>query len=289
MNQLIQSFNNREIAILIWLFVLSIWAASRKDFRASFYSLLKHLLHWKILLILCSMFLYIWLILVALQRTGFWDVLALKDTVIWVFGVAFVMLFNLDRASKNDDFFRSAIFNNLKLIVAFEFIVNLVSFSLIAELLIVPIATILVLLKAAAEASHEYEQTATVLNYALGLIGIFLLIITLRHLVIEFQEFATFRNLRDLLLPVVLTSMFFPFIYLLALLDGYQRIFRAIESYNDDPALISYAKRKILFAFHLDLGKLNALSRKPIKLKVNGKDDVLELIRVPQDQEELQS
>lgn len=160
---------------MIWLSIFFAWAISQANIRASFYDLSKLLLKKEIALPISCMLLYISVIVLVLRRIGFWDASATKDTILWTFGVAFVTLFNINKVSEDENFFSRIISGNLKLVIVFEFIVNLYTFSLVAELIIVPVITIVVLMNTVAENRPEYKPAETVLSYALGLFGIWLL------------------------------------------------------------------------------------------------------------------
>jgi hypothetical protein len=150
---------------------------------------------------------------------------------------------------------------------------------LVAELILVPIVTLVVMLKAVAELKPEHKQVETILDYALRLFGIGLIILTFHNATVDFQSFATPRNLRDLLLPPVFTIAFLPFIYLVALFMKYESVFIRIDFFNDNSELAGYAKRRILAACHFNLRNLNKFSKKVGMLRVSSRDDVLAFIR----------
>jgi hypothetical protein len=58
-NFITNNFNNREIAIYIWLFILLIWALFKSKIRESIFGLLKALFSKKILCVILLMFSYI--------------------------------------------------------------------------------------------------------------------------------------------------------------------------------------------------------------------------------------
>lgn len=271
--------NNRETAAVIWLMIFLVWALSKRTIRSSFLAVLKALFAKKIILLTISMFVYILLMVLAFEKVGFWDASAMKDTILWVFGVAFIMLVNSNRVVNAEHYFRKTISDSIRLVLVLEFLVNLYSFNLVSELVIVPIVSLVVMMNAIAGLKPEHKQVKVFLDYALALFGIVLIILTLHKIVVDFQNFATLKNLRDFLLPPLFTTAFLPFVYLTALFMKYEDIFARIDIANTNSELAGYAKRRILAACHFDLWKLNKFAKEARMLRVSNKDDVLVLIQ----------
>lgn len=225
------------------------------------------------------MSIYIFLMVLAFERIGFWDITALKDTVLWIFGVAFIMFINLNNAANDAKYFRKAIIDSIKIVIVLEFVINLYSFNLVVELLFVPILGLIAMMSGFSSVKPEYKRVNVFLNYVLGFIGIVLLIFTIYQIVIDFQDFASLKNVRDFLVPILLTIAFLPIIYLMAIYIKYEDIFIRIDIANTDIDLARYAKQKIFFKCHLNLSKLNRISRNLVILKLNNRDDVSNLLR----------
>ncbi|MEK6286715.1 MAG: hypothetical protein AABO57_13325 [Acidobacteriota bacterium] len=277
--EIIRILNNREIAVVIWLSLLFLWALSISSVRHSFFGILKAFFVKTIIVPLAIMLLYVLLMVLVFKRIGFWDTSALKDTILWTVG-AFATFLGLNKVVGDESFFRNAILDNLKLVLILEFIVNLYSFNLVLELVLVPIVTFIVLLNLVAKSKPEYKNVRIVLDYALGLFGLVLIVFTFRELSVDLQNFATLdKTLRDFLLPALFTIVFLPYVYLMALYMQYERLFLRIDFANANAGLARYAKRKILQACHLNLSKVNKCSKNVGLPKLNGKDDVLALIR----------
>lgn len=274
-----EMFNNREIASAIWLLLFLVYILSRSSVRQSLHDLLRAFFRVKLLLPFCLMLLYILIIVFALQEMGFWDKSLIKDTLFWTFGVALIMYFNADRAIKDDYFFRKTISDNLKLVLILEFLLNLYSFSLVIEIILVPVMTLLVLIHAIAQKETELAAVKSFSAVILTLIGIGLIVITGYKIINDFENFATVSNLRDFLLYPVFSIALLPFIYLMALYIQYENIFTRIDIINNHSEAVRYAKKRILASFHLNLKRLNRWSREAGILKVDNRSDVEALLR----------
>lgn len=222
------------------------------------------------------MLLYVAVMVVIFEKIGFWDISATKDTILWTLGSAFAAYFSLNKVTQDKNYFKSVILDTLKFALLLEFIVNLYTFSLPVELLVIPIVSFIVILNVFTESKPEYKQLSKLLNLILGVFGLFLLAFTVKEIVLDFQNFASLKNLRDFFLPPLFSIALLPFIYIMALFMQYEKFFIRIDMANKNPEIAKSAKRKVLAACHINLSKLNKVSRKAGYPKVNDKKDVLE-------------
>ncbi|MEW6179155.1 MAG: hypothetical protein AB1522_04425 [Chloroflexota bacterium] len=273
---IISTFNNREIATAVWFTIAFLWAISISGVRRSIHDLLKVFFTPKIIIPIMVMLLYIVCMILIFEKIGFWDESALKDTVLWTLGSPFALYFSLDRVSQDDNYFKRVILDNLKFVLILEFIVNLYSFSLLAELIIIPIVSVMLLMNAFAELKPEYKQVSKLLNFILGVFGLYLIAFTFREIVLDFKNFASLKNLRDFLLPISFSIALLPFLYIMALFMQYETFFVRIDLANKNSDVAKYAKRRVLVTCHLNLSKLNRVSKKAGYPKANNEKDVLE-------------
>jgi len=204
---------------------------------------------------------------------GLWEFSYLGDTIVWFFGVAFVMFVNIS-AINQDGYFKKAILDNLKFAIFLEFITNLYVFNLWVELIIVPILAVVGGLLGVSSTNPKYKQIESCLTKIVIIIGFGFIVFALYNIIVDFREFASINNLKELLLPLLLTVTFLPYIYLLALQITYDQIFRHIKHLIKNSSLAKYTKRKTVFAFHLNLNALNKWLRKIVLLKFDSEEDV---------------
>lgn len=203
----------------------------------------------------------------------------IKDTILWFFGVAFVMLINSIKATEYERYFKNVILDNLKLIVLLEFITNLYVFNLAVELIFMPILFIIVMISVFAERKEENRQVKKAFDYILGIIGICFILFAFANIFIDFHSFANVGNLRSFLLPPILTIVFLPFMYFFTLYTMYESYFLRLDIFNENKAITRYAKRKIFALCHLNLKMLNKLSKEIKVMKINNKNDVLTILQ----------
>jgi hypothetical protein len=279
MHSVTSTFNNRELALAVWGLVFVVWAARNSGVRAATGTLLRALFQWKVLLVFAAMGAYVLSCVLLLRSLGVWDVSALKDTIYWFLGTAFVMFVNYSDA-ENAGYFRKAMLDCAKLIVPLEFLTNLYVFPLWLELCCIPLVMITVATRAYADVrKQDGDKIASQASgKVLEIYGAAVVTFTLYHVATDFSGFATMSNARDFLLPIQLTFLLMPFIYSLALATKYESTFLRFSIFVKDEELLRYAKRRVLMRFHLDLYGLSRWSRQNPLLEAKTKQELEVLI-----------
>lgn len=274
----IQKFSNRELAITIWILLATIWALSQHKIRKSLFNLIKAFFAWKLAISYVLMFSYITIMLLSLNALGIWQLTHFPNTVLWILCIAFVMLFEYSKAN-DPNFFKNTVKDNLKVLIALEFIINLYVFNLWIELILVPIFAILGGMIAIAETDEKYATVKTLLNYIMAIFGLSFTIYSLYMMVVDFKHFVTLENFENFYLPILLTIMFLPFIYLAALYTSYESLFVRLQFFIKDSTLLRYVKKKTLLSFGPNLLVLNKWSKHINTLRFKEEKEVDEAIR----------
>jgi uncharacterized membrane protein YidH (DUF202 family) len=231
MNFIQSNFNNRELAIIIWMTVIILWLCTKKDVVKSFGRVIKTFFATKIFLSVLGMAVYVLLAVFFLYKLRFWDMSLLKDTLVWFLGGGFVIHLSVNKINNDERFFRRFIVDNLKVILAIEFIVNFYSFSLLVELILVPVLLLTVGSKAFAETHHEYKDNEKykpalkMLNGILSIVGFSFLIYFLYKLGQDFKGFSNSKTVRGFFLPMFLSLSALPMMYVMGLLMLYESLF----------------------------------------------------------------
>lgn len=280
MHTYVDQFSNREIAVIIWTVLFVAFAMSKKGVRSSLHRLIRVLFDRRIIQILLAMSLYVLGMIVVYRRIGLWDPSLAKDTVYWVIGTALILLFRINDQVMDEKYFRNRVIENVRFIVLLEFIINLQSFNIIAEMLLVPSITFIVALGAVSETRAKHVFVQKLVNSLLLIIGIVLIACTVNFVAKNPLGLVTFDNIRALILPPLLTLSYLPFLYLFALFLSYDTVFNRIDYYlKANKRVARYAKRKTLRHNLFNLRKLNKfiayLTRELTVL--SNKDDVSDI------------
>lgn len=255
----LHSLNNRELAIAIWIIIAIIWCVSQSKIRKSLFQVIKAFFAWKLTASYLLMFAYITVIVLVLKGVGIWNISHLPLTCLWVLCVAFVMLFGFSKAN-DQDFFKKSIKDNIKGLVFLEFLVNLYVFDIWVELILVPVFALFGGMLAITDTDKKYEAVKKLLIFILSSIGLFFIAYAVYMAITDFSNFASFENLENFCLPIILSVAFLPFVYFAALFGGYETLFIRLGFFVPDVTVLKYAKLKTILAFNINLWKLNKWS-----------------------------
>jgi hypothetical protein len=278
---ILQQFNTREIAVILWLGIFVLWALSQKSIRKSLLVVLKSLFQIKIFSVIIAAILYTGILVFILAQVGIWEWSLLKDTIYWFLCSALVLLMNTDKANQEKGFFIKILKDNLKIILILEFILAFYTFNLLVEIVLVSILVFVGAMSAFAGTKKEYLPAKKLFDYILSFIGVFFIIFALGKVFGDFQNIATSENLRTFVLPPLLILGFIPFVYFFALIMAYETIFVRIIIFNkNNNDLVKFTKRKIFRFCHLNLQKLNHFSQECTQelMRIGDKADVEKMI-----------
>jgi hypothetical protein len=218
-------FNNREIATAIWLFVIFILMLFKRGIRKSILDVFKAFFEIKILTSIFFMIAYTIVIVIVLYQINLWNISLLKDTVVWFCFIGIPISFYSVTSKTDQNLFRKIIVYNIKIVIIIEFIVNTYTFSLVGELVLIPVVTFILLLGAVAKTDEKNSSVAKLMNGLLIIIGIVILIFAISNVVPDYKNFVSLDTLRKFLLPPLLTILFLPFIYFMVLFSTYEQLF----------------------------------------------------------------
>jgi hypothetical protein len=270
--------NNREISLIIWIIVFFIYGMINRDIRLSIWRIVKDLFHKKLIILNSTITLYIVIMIAFYYKIGFWDITAIKDTIFWFIGSSLVLVVKTANAKNLESQFKDAIIDNIKIVAIIEFISNLYSFSLIIELFLVPIICVLSITYYVSSLKKEYIRVTKLLSTILGIIVIILFIHIIVSIFSNINGFFVPKNLRDILLPIVFTITYLPFVYTWILIMRYETFFFRLSAANTDKDLLKFAKRITIIKCNVNLSKIDRLSKIKGFLLMETKDDIIKLI-----------
>lgn len=217
--------NDRELAGIIWLVVLFAVALARGQNRPEFGRVVRGFLNRRILLITGGYASYLTMAVLAARSIGLWSRFLLPESILWFAMSGFPLLLTVTEAAKDREYIRKTIRSELGISVIFVFLVNLVTFSLIWELLLQPI---LFGLLAASMLAYCDEQSAWIRPVASILVSGLILILTLNtatHLLQQRNEIEWEKMLLSFLLTIWLPLSTMLFLGLLAYFVEYDSAF----------------------------------------------------------------
>lgn len=235
MTEFYKLLSNREISILIWSFVIfTVLIISSKGSFGKLLDVIKALFSKKFIPFYIIFLVYFFLIIFLLNKLSIWELELYKDFIYWFLTTGIVLFFNSNNLNTIKDFVK-VILTATSLTIILEFIVGFYNLSLIWELILIPIVTLISLLSLVAEMKKDDPNTKVVANILKGIltiIGFGILFYGIYQLITQYTDFLTLSNLKSFLLPPIFTLLFLPLIYFTVLYIKYERAFMNLKRYK---------------------------------------------------------
>ena len=245
--------NNREVAIVICALLALVAMCLKRDIRGAMLEVSKAFLNRHFLVFFSLAFLWMAVCVYGLYRVDLWGYENLKTTIVWGVTFAFSSMFNLSRIRTEKYFFSDLVRGVVRPTAVVVFITGLYSFSLWIEIFLVPFVVFLSLLSAVSSREEKNAMLSKVLERLVVVVGVAYLANAAYEMLSNVSSFATASNFKDFFGPIILTFMFFPFLYLFGLYGAYDSAFAQIDLRLKDEKIAAYAKRIALICFRTDV------------------------------------
>ena len=147
MSAILSVFSNRELAFLIWLVILLVYFLIKNRWRHHLKRIIISAFTLKLVVIYTTLVIYASIIVILLYSLNIWGIFLLKDTIVWLIFSALGTAFTLNRI-KDFGYFTDLIKSNIAVTAIVQFMINLYSFSLITELIALPVVVFITALSA---------------------------------------------------------------------------------------------------------------------------------------------
>lgn len=221
-------FSTRELSILIWTAIIISIFMLKKDTRIIIIKFIKLLFEPGTIIILFIYFIYITIVTMFISKLSLWNWIYIKDIIIWSI---FVGLINYVRSITDEIFgfnLRQLIKDNINSTIIVEFIISIFTFDIKLELLIVPIVTILSLLRLYSERNSNYESVYKIIDGTMGAFGLFLAFKTIKVGMHEFKYLNIKGTLVSFMIPIIYLLLSLPLYYIIRLYSKYETVFVSI-------------------------------------------------------------
>jgi hypothetical protein len=215
---------------------------------------------WRIQKVFFLFILYNSCVVYILYKLFIWQPYILKDTLFWFIGGACTQFMNVYKASEKG-YFKKPIVEMLKWTILLEFIINLYSFDLLAELFIIPIMTVLSILDYYLKVNKSGEKIYKIINSITAYTGLILISIVFYKTILNYERIFTRESFDSIFIPMLLTIAIVPFIYLIALYIGYEEMFLTINFKVVSIQMKNKVKWSIVKSANISLSKLKRIRR----------------------------
>lgn len=256
MSLFLMELNNREIAILLWVVVSSSLLAWKSNVCQLAREVVRAFFQRKIILSLSLAAIWIFVCILALLQCGLWQWANFKTTLVWAVTFAFVTMFDVNRISEDDAYFGKSMRDVIGAMAIVAFVADSYSFSLPIELLLFPALVLVSAMQVVAERKPEYAQVEKLCYAILIITGMTYISYGSYQAVMNIGDFASWANFREFFIPILLSLLFLPFIYIFSVYVTYETNLARLNWWMNDKALRRYAKYQAIFCFRLDLDLL---------------------------------
>jgi hypothetical protein len=277
MDKFIDSFSNRESALVIWIFASIFLMMFSKSIRKSILDVLKAFFVKQIIITTLLFILYVYLIVISLSKLGLWDKSLLKDTFFWVIGFGFVLIANVNKAN-SIKYFKQVIKDAIKWTIIVEFIVSFYTFSLKTELIILPVIVFSAMIQTYASFDPKHTQVETLFKRFLELISVSIFCVVVYKTIKSTSLLLTYDNLKSFILPLILTFAFMPFIYILSVYAKYEILNVRLNMSIKDTKVRNKLKKYILSVATINIDKIVSISENIAKPTYIYHDYSLEMV-----------
>lgn len=274
-------FNSREIAVSVWAVIFAIWALRQRPVRRSLRQVVPTALRAKVVIPVVLLLVYLLAVLLGLWVVGFWGMDLLKGTVLWFVFSGIVLPFSFVVRRDEEKILSRVVRDSVTIAVVIEFLVGTYTFPLVVELLLIPLATMTVMLKVVAEGSERHASVAKLLGAVEVVGGLLILGVAVYRAVADYQTLGTIVALRQFALPIVLSVMLCPFTYASLVYANFELLFLRVSQAE---GLVRRDRRyaKVQLARHLKLNPYRArrfLRTHALALmRLGGRDDIDRLL-----------
>ncbi|WP_259780602.1 hypothetical protein [Aestuariispira ectoiniformans] len=199
-----------------------------------------------------------------------WSEKDLKETFVWIFTFALVTLFNVNKSKNEHDFLVSSIKGTIGASVFVIYVAELYAFPLLVEIFIYPVLVFFVIAKEFSKRDDckilEYTSEFIIISFLVSAI-----VNSVTHVLENYENIDGFYILKDFCLPIILSILYLPFVYLFSVFLTYERIYVHLNLFGCDESIRPFVKREIFRRFGINADLLRrvekALRREKIRTR----------------------
>ena len=221
-------FTTREVSIGIYMVIIAIivWFKCRREVL----NVLQCLFNIQLVIPFMILLVYVSIIIYCSTRMFFWNWIYLKGILMWFIFAGVPFCFNAVHNVLPKDYFTSEITKNFKFVVLLEYITGTYTFSFAIEMVLQPFLAFLVIIGTFVDCDsnkniENYKVIKKTCDFLLCLAGVVIFCFSIKELISSINTIVYQDVAFDLVSPIVLSVLFLPVAYLLAVFSKYQLIF----------------------------------------------------------------
>jgi hypothetical protein len=180
----------------------------------------------------------------------------------WFCISAMAMMMRFTTSDEVENIFHKILGDSIKVVIILEFLVNTYTFSLPAELIILPILALIAMFDTVASLDKKYFAVTRLTKGIQAVVGLVILVIALSRAIYDLRNLQSFDTVRNIALAPLLSVMFSPFLYVMVLVFKYEDMFIWLDFViGKEKMLKRYAKRCIMMHAGFSLRKLQQIRK----------------------------
>lgn len=258
---IISFFTTREWASITLFTLFLLYSARTKSVRKSMIRVLKAFLHWKILLPIICVQIYLSVFAYVLYKNELWNTAILRETIFFLLYTSISLIFKYNSNSQRIASVKGIVEDTIKATLIVEFYLNIHTFSYWIELIIQFLLAFLFLLGAVNKRdTQELEKTYGCTQTLFYCLSISLLVYSIYLSGEQWRENFSSQNIISLLFPIIATLAYWPFLYILSVIKVYEEWF-VILRFRSSKEDYTYRRNSIFRKCGLNLSLINFVSR----------------------------
>ena len=251
-------FSTREVATVIYLILFLAFVLIKSKNITLLTNLIKSAFKKIFIVPILCLLAYAGLIVYGLQFIPLWNWILIKDIIIWVLFVATPICFKAAVNRKKNQYpFKRMVIDNFIWSAILEFFIGTFTFSFIAEMIIVPAFSLLVLLQNHDRKNEQYKSVNQFLDGVSVVTGLVLLGFTIDKAINVIAKDGIVDVLVSFCIPIIFSVAFLPVVYFLAVKALYHDLFVLIRIRNkESDKILALKKRKVFWACGLSYNKI---------------------------------
>lgn len=250
------ALTSREWAVVSWMGIALVAILAKPNLRRSVGQVLRSLLQPLIVASIVTACAYIGACVWLMHRYEIWAVDNLKTTILWAVTFAFVTMSRLNRLH-DPAFYRQTFREAFSLTVLVVFITEFYTLPFLAEFILLPILVFFTMISEVSKGDPRHKIVKDFSGCVSGLIAAAYVLYSVYRTFTDPASLLTFDNGRDVVVPVALTALFLPFLYVFGIWARYDEVFAVLHVWVPDRGLRAFAKRKVLLRFGPDVKTLD--------------------------------
>lgn len=255
LSTVVDSLNNRELSFIFWTIIFAIWAGWKRDVRQGFIQFLIALCCAPILAYLALAIIWTSASVALLASINLWEPGNLKTTALWFIAISFGSLL-YHRKLEEKGHFKKLVRDVINITAIFTFAVGVYSFSFAVEFFLVPIMVIAAVLMGFSESQPKYAPVYKLLQNFFILLGLIFIFFAVYSVSKDVNSLANWQNVREFIVPIVLTILFIPFIFIFAVHNVYSFCRVRLGLAISRRAMRDYAMNRARRVFKIDIESL---------------------------------